>query len=129
VIWETAHFVALVPYAARAPHEAWILPRQHACSYEEALMPESVADLASLLGGYFRTLARVLGDPSFEMTLNTAPNRNAKVLPGEWATVADDYHWHIEVTPQPERLTRVGGIYVNETPPEEAAQRLREAWS
>ena len=129
VIWETPHFVALVPYAARAPHEAWILPRQHACSYEEALMPESVADLASLLGGYFRALARVLGDPSFEMTLNTAPNRNAKVLPGEWATVADDYHWHIEVTPQLERLTRVGGIYVNETPPEEAARRLREAWS
>jgi len=128
VIRETSHFLAVVPYAAHAPYEAWILPRQHACSYEAALTPQSAADLAPLLRGYFRTLARVLGDPSFEMTLYTAPNLAAKVLPGEWATIADDYHWHIEVAPLPERLTRVGGIYVTETPPEEAARRLREAW-
>jgi len=68
VIWETPHFVALVPYAARAPHEAWILPRQHACSYEEALTPESVADLASLLGGYFRTLVTANSRSIFSFT-------------------------------------------------------------
>ena len=51
-----------------------------------------------------------------------------KVLPSEWATARDDYHWHIEIVPQPERANRVGGIYVNERPPEEAAAQLREAW-
>ncbi|MBI2527715.1 MAG: hypothetical protein HYV93_17250 [Candidatus Rokubacteria bacterium] len=128
VIQETAHFVALVPYSARAPHEAWFLPRQHACAYEDSLTPESVSDLAVLLGGYFRALERSLGDPSFEMTLYTAPNRASKVLPGEWATIAEDYHWHLEVIPQPDRLTRVGGIYVTETSPEDAARLLRETW-
>jgi UDPglucose--hexose-1-phosphate uridylyltransferase len=128
LIRATEQFVLLVPYAARLPFETWILPRQHACAYERALTPDLVLDLAELLSGYFKAVGRGLGDPSFEMTLFTAPNQQAKVLPGEWATIADDYHWHLEVSVAPERATRVGGIYVNETPPEEAAARLRNAW-
>ena len=127
VIRLTSHFVALVPYASRSPFEAWILPRHHACAYEDALTSDVVADLARLLAGYFRTLSDKLGDPPFEMTVYTSPNQSAKVLPGEWATIAEDYHWHIEITPAPDRLTRVGGIYVNDTPPEDAARALREA--
>jgi UDPglucose--hexose-1-phosphate uridylyltransferase len=128
VIRLTSHFVALVPYAARSPYEAWILPRQHACAYEQALTPDAVADLAALLRGHFRTLARIPGDPSFEMVLYTAPNQAAKLLPGEWSSIAEDYHWHLEITPSPDRLSRIGGIHVNDVPPEEAARRLREAW-
>ena len=124
----TPHFAVVVPYAARAGYEAWILPRQHACAFEQVLGPQSAADLAGLLKGYFRTLAIAQGDPGFEMTLHTAPNQAAKVLPTEWSTIADDYHWHIEVMPTPERLGHVGGIYVNETLPEDAASRLRGAW-
>ena len=56
------------------------------------------------------------------------PELLAKILQDEWATIADDYHWHLEIVVQPERATRVGGIAVNEVPPEEAAHRLREAW-
>jgi hypothetical protein len=59
-----------------------------------------VTDLATLLTGYFKTLAGPLGDPSFEMTLYTCPNLAAKVLPGEWATISEDFHWHIEVVPE-----------------------------
>ena len=92
-------------------------------------MGEVVADLAGLLGGLFRTLNGKLGDPPFEMTLYTAPNLAAKILPGEWSTIADDYHWHLEVIP---RLTRVAGFewgtgfYINPVPPEDAASFLRE---
>lgn len=128
VVRQTESFVALSPYAARSPFEIWILPRQHHCAYEEVLARDTVADLAGLLSGYFRTLAGPLGDPAFEMTLYTAPNRRAKVLPGEWATIADDYHWHLEITVELHRRSLVGGIYVNETPPEEAARLLRESW-
>ena len=128
VVHESERFVAVVPYAARAPFEIWVLPRQHAAAYEDALSGDLVADLARLLGRCFRTLSRVLGDPSVEMTLFTAPNRASKVLAGEWATLADDYHWHIGVLPGPERLKRVGGIYVTDTQPEAAARRLRDAW-
>jgi UDPglucose--hexose-1-phosphate uridylyltransferase len=128
VVHETERFVAVVPYAARAPFETWILPRQHAAAYEDALSGDLVADLARVLGGCFRTFARALGDPSLEMTLYNAPNRASKVMAGEWATLADDYHWHIGILPRPERLKRIGGIYVNTSPPEDAAGGLREAW-
>ena len=129
VIRVTPHFVALVPYAARSPYEAWILPRQHACAYEQALRSDAVTDLAALLRGHFRTLASLPGDPSFEMVLYTAPNQAAKLVPGEWSTIAEDYHWQLEITPSPDRLSRIGGIHVNDVPPEEAARRLREAWA
>jgi UDPglucose--hexose-1-phosphate uridylyltransferase len=124
----TDHFVVAAPYAARSAFETWILPRQHSCAFEDRLAVEVVTDLAAVLKGYFKTLAGCLNDPSFEMALFTAPNAAAKILPGEWSTIADDYHWHLEVTLDPYRRARVGGIYINETPPEEAARILREAW-
>jgi UDPglucose--hexose-1-phosphate uridylyltransferase len=128
VVRLTDHFLALSPYAACSPYETWILPRQHNCLYEGSLSGELVADLAGLLSGLFRTLGAKLGDPPFEMTLYTAPNLAAKILPGEWSTIADDYHWHIEIRTVPDRLNGIGGIHVNETPPEEAAKQFREAW-
>jgi UDPglucose--hexose-1-phosphate uridylyltransferase len=114
VVRATEHFAIVVPYASRSPFEA-------------APSADAVADLAGLLSWYFATLARLVGDPPFEMALYTSPNQSAKVLAGEWATIGEDYHWHIEVTPSPDRLTRVGGIYINDTPPEDAARALRDA--
>lgn len=128
VIRLTDRFVVLSPYAPQSSFEVWIVPRQHHCAFEESATGEVITDLAALLAGYFRTLAGPLGDPSFEMTVYTAPNLAAKIMPGEWATIADDYHWHIEVVPESHPRSRIGGIYVNETPPEEAARRLRSVW-
>ena len=124
----TPSFAVLVPYAARVPLETWIVPRQHACSYEESLNATTARDLARLLSDHFRALATGLDDPGYEMLLHTAPNLRSRILQGDWATIRDDYHWHIEILPQPEAANRVGGIYVNETPPEEAATTLRNAW-
>jgi UDPglucose--hexose-1-phosphate uridylyltransferase len=129
VVKLTPRFVALVPYAARGPLELWILPRQHACSYEESLTAESASDLARLLSDGFAAMARAGGDPGFEMVLHTAPNLRSRLLQGDWATIRDDYHWHIEMLAQPERANRLGGIFINETAPETAAAELREAWT
>ena len=128
LIRQTDRFVVISPYAPQSPFEVWIVPRWHHCAFEEILTPEVASDLAALLTGYFRTLAGPLGDPPFEMTLYTAPNLATKVLPGEWATIAEDYHWHVEIVPEPHPRPRIGGIYVNETPPEVAARRLRDSW-
>ena len=127
VVRLTPFFLFLVPYVARAPLETWIVPRQHHFAFE-AISPEAASDLAQALSGYFQALCRGLGDPSFEMTLHTAPNLASKLLQEEWATVAEDYHWHLEISVQPERVNRVGGIFINDTPPEHAAEQLRKAW-
>jgi UDPglucose--hexose-1-phosphate uridylyltransferase len=124
----TSRFAALVPYAARGPLELWIVPRQHACSYEDSLTGESAGDLARLLSEGFTAVARAFGDPGYEMALHTAPNLRSRILQGDWATILDDYHWHVEILAQPERVNRLGGIFINETAPEVAAAELREAW-
>ena len=124
----TPSFVALVPYAARGPLETWILPRRHACSFEDSLTSETAPGLARLISDYFRILADRFGDPGYELALHTAPNLKARILQGEWTTIRDDYHWHIEIVGQPERVNRVGGILITETPPEQLAAQLREAW-
>jgi UDPglucose--hexose-1-phosphate uridylyltransferase len=69
VVHESERFLAVVPYAGRGPFELWILPRQHAAAYEDALSGDLVADLARMVAGCFRTLARALGDPSVEMII------------------------------------------------------------
>jgi UDPglucose--hexose-1-phosphate uridylyltransferase len=128
VVGLTQSFAAVVPYAARGPLEVWVLPRRHGCSFEEALTSETAPDLARLLSQFFRTLER-LDDPPYDMVLHTAPNLRSRILQGDWATIRDDYHWHIEVVSHPDRFNRVGGIYVNEKAPEATAAELRNAWS
>jgi UDPglucose--hexose-1-phosphate uridylyltransferase len=124
----TPAFAALVPYAARGPLETWLLPRRHGCSFEDALTADTAADLARLMSQYFRTLAGAFDDPGYELALHTAPNLRSRILQGDWATVRDDYHWHIEVLAQPERINRAGGIFINEKPPETTAADLRTSW-
>ncbi|MGH7390104.1 MAG: galactose-1-phosphate uridylyltransferase [Candidatus Rokuibacteriota bacterium] len=128
VVQLTSWFAVLVPYAARAPLEVWVVPRHHACSYEETLTPESARDLAALFSQLFRTLAKGFGDPGYEMVMHNAPNLRSRILQGDWATIRDDYHWHVELVAFPERVNRVGGIFVNEKAPEETATELRERW-
>jgi UDPglucose--hexose-1-phosphate uridylyltransferase len=124
----TPSFAVLVPYSPRVPLEAWVLPRQHGCAFEDFLRTETAPELARLLSELFRALAGPLGDPGYEMVLHNAPNQRSRILQGEWATIRDDYHWHLEVMVEPERANRVGGIFVTERPPEAAAAELRAAW-
>lgn len=128
VVKQTRMFAVMVPYAARSPLELWILPRQHACAYEDSLTSGNAGDLARLLSGASRALAERFGDPGYELQLHNAPNLRSRILQGEWATIRDDYHWHIEIVAEPERANRVGGIFVNDCAPEVCATALREAW-
>jgi UDPglucose--hexose-1-phosphate uridylyltransferase len=128
VVRLTPSFVAFVPYAAGRPLQTWIVPRRHACSFEDSLTPETAPDLARMISEYFRVLVQSFGDPGYELMLHTAPNLRSRILQGEWTTIRDDYHWHLEVIGQPERANRVGGILITETAPEQTAAELREAW-
>jgi UDPglucose--hexose-1-phosphate uridylyltransferase len=121
-------FAVLVPYAARGPYEMWILPRRHAWAFEDVLSAELAPQLAQLISAAARALSERLGDPGYELQLHNAPNLRSRILQGEWSTIRDDYHWHIEIVVEPERANRVGGVFVNEQPPEQCAADLRAAW-
>jgi UDPglucose--hexose-1-phosphate uridylyltransferase len=128
IVQLTRRFAVLVPYAPRCPLEVWIVPRQHSCAFEDALNPESAPELAGVLSGIARAISKAYGDPGFELQLHNAPNLRSRILQGDWATLRDDYHWHIEMIVQPELANRVGGIYITENAPERAAADLQRTW-
>ena len=126
LVAETDHFVALSPFAARFPFETWILPKRHMLDFA-LVEDEEAADLGGMLKAILSKLREALNNPPFNYVLHMAPYRRPRG--GYWTTIEKDYHWHIELIP---RLTRVAGFewgsgfYINPTPPEAAAQTLRD---
>ena len=82
--------------------------------------PTSSATSPAILKDTLQRLNRALDRPPYNFVIHTAP-----VSEGE----LEYYHWHLEIMP---KLTRVAGFeigsgfYINPTPPEDAAQYLRE---
>ncbi len=124
------HFVTIAPYASRFAYELQIFPRRH--SHQFVDMDQGMIErLAAHMLDIFRRMDVVLGDPPFHWMLINAPNAGAGVpRPGYWTTLPWDFHWHIEILP---RLTPMAGfewgtgLYINPTPPEDAAAFLRDA--
>lgn len=117
---ENTDFLTIGPYAPRFPFETWILPKAHEASFEDA-QSHIYENLAKALKNLLARVEQVLDSPAYNMVIHTSP----LLEPSK-----DYYHWHIEMMP---RLTRIAGFewgtgfYINPTPPEEAAQFLREA--
>jgi UDPglucose--hexose-1-phosphate uridylyltransferase len=117
IIEQKDDVIAVAPFASRFPFETWIIPQQHHASFEET---EDYEGVARVLSGVLRRLDSVLEDPPYNFVIHTSPS-------GE--TNNAYYHWHLEIIP---RVTKVAGFewgtgfYINPTPPEEAAQFLRE---
>jgi UDPglucose--hexose-1-phosphate uridylyltransferase len=120
IVLENQDFVALCPFAPRSPFEVWILPKFHHSSYME-LTQESCRLLAEIFSATLKRLEKSIGKAPYNFILHTAPLREPD-LP--------HYHWHFELMP---KLTLMAGFewgsgfYINPTPPEDAAQYLREA--
>ena len=119
LILKNEHFIVVAPYASRFPFEAWLLPRRHSARFEDTSENEC-GSLAGALKSILASLDEVLDRPPYHFIIHSAPFRESS---------DESYHWHIEIMPI---LARVAGfewgtgIYINPTPPEEAAQTLRE---
>ena len=120
VVSMSDRYLVVAPFAPRFPFETWILPRQHDASFQVMDEPGEFRDLAAILKDTIERLNRALDRPPFNFVLHTAPVSDHDL---------EYYHWHIEIMP---KLTRVAGFeigsgfYINPTPPEDAAQYLRE---
>jgi UDPglucose--hexose-1-phosphate uridylyltransferase len=118
VVSSSSSFITIEPFAPRFPYETWILPRPHYSHFEN--MPENLyADLAASLKDALTRLNTALGYPPYNFILHNSPVQEPPLL---------DYHWHIEIIP---KLTKIAGFewgsgfHINPTPPEIAAQHLR----
>lgn len=112
-------YVALEPFASRFPFETWLLPVRHV-SHFEATELDHYWGLAAALRETLQRLNSALDNPHYNFILHTSPVQEAPTA---------EYHWHLEIIP---KLTKVAGFewgsgfYINPTPPEVAAQHLRD---
>jgi UDPglucose--hexose-1-phosphate uridylyltransferase len=112
-------FAAMTPFFSRFPFETWILPTTHQASFD-AISDDAIRSLAGVFKATMGKLKKRLKDPSYNFMIHTLPVQGREF---------DSFHWHIEIIPH---LTQVAGFewgtgfYVNPTPPEIAAQNLRE---
>ncbi len=121
-------FVAFCPFASRAAYETWIMPVNHHHAFEEDITSwDRQMRMAQFLKSVLRRLETVA--PAYHLVLHSAPNVRAKFeRTSLWRTLADDYHWHIEILPisgQQSKSYSAKGVYYSSLPPEVAALRLR----
>ena len=120
VVSSTARYIALAPFAPRFPFETWILPMARRSAFHTIDDDGELMELAEVIKDTLARLNAALDSPPYNIVLHTAPLAEPD-LPY--------YHWHLEIMP---KLTRVAGFeigsgfYINPTPPEDAAQFLRD---
>ena len=119
IVCKNEHFISFAPFASRFPFETWILPRVHQPCYK-SLDDDMLLPLAEVFHETIRRLDTFLDFAPYNYVLHTRPMN---------AETPYNYHWHFEIIP---RLTHVAGFewgtgfYINPTPPERAAEFLRE---
>jgi len=120
IIVENKYFLAFCPFVSRFPFEIWIIPKKHA-SYFCHMAGEEIPALAAILREVIARVKKVFASPAYNFIIHSSPIENEHGV--------EYYHWHIELMP---KLTRVAGFewgtgfYLVPTPPELAAQYLRE---
>jgi len=118
IIAKSKHFIAFCPFASRYPYEVRIFPLKHSALFG-TISEDEMEDLAGILQIILAKISALLKDPDYNYYVRTVPNSDGNIR---------YYHWHITITP---RLTRPAGfelgtrIYINTTPPEQAAAELR----
>jgi UDPglucose--hexose-1-phosphate uridylyltransferase len=119
VVYEDSQFIVFCPFAARFPFEMEITPKIH-LPFFELITNDMVSNLAKALQTAIKKMQTLLPGQPFNFVLHTSPCSDS---------YKDFYHWHIEIIP---KLTKVAGFewgsgfYINPTPPEDAAEMLRE---
>lgn len=121
-------YVAFCPYASRVPFETWVLPRKHNYQFEHPRAEARRRNFATLTGRMLRRLEQI--SDAYHMVLHTSPNTLVKRAgPAEhWKTIAEDYHWHLEIMPilpSGSRSYALKEVYFNGILPEDSAKRLR----
>ena len=120
IVYTSPRFVAFQPFAASAPYETWLMPREHLTSFGD-IEESALDDLAVTLRGTLAGLHSVLNDPDYNLIVQSAPCGDEGRL---------YFVWQIRIVPHV--ATTAGfelgtGMQVNPSVPEQTAPRLRDA--
>jgi UDPglucose--hexose-1-phosphate uridylyltransferase len=127
IVLEGQRFVAFLPFFARWPYEVWLAPRAHQASMAEWTLADC-DDLALVLKALLRKFDALFDRPfPYVMAVHQAPT-DERPHPG--------CHLHVELYPPLRSADRLkylagseigAGLFINDTLPEESAERLRRA--
>jgi UDPglucose--hexose-1-phosphate uridylyltransferase len=87
--------------------------------------PVQTENLARVLRDVLQRLAKVLGGPPYNLSLQDRPFLRPRE--GYWKTIEEDFHWHLDILPQVIGLTgfdRASWFFYSSVPPEIAARCL-----
>jgi UDPglucose--hexose-1-phosphate uridylyltransferase len=121
-VGENEHFVAVLPYASHVPFETWISPRQRQSSFRW-LDPALLRPLACLLKDVLSRMHFGLGNPDYNLTINTAPRGEED---------SEYFSWHIQILPRlttPAGFELGSGMSINTMLPEDATRFVRSVES
>ncbi len=128
VVAENEKFVAYIPFAARMPYEIHILPKTHQHTFIQTT-PEERMELADILKTVLMKVYKLLGNPPYNFYIHSAPNLSVRPRAGDYTTIRDDFHWHIEILVRTTiwaGFEQGSGIYINPLNPTDAARYLAE---
>jgi len=129
IVVQNEHFLCFVPYASRFPFEMAIYPKKHSHDFT-SIQGELLGPFAWILNQAIGRLAAIFGNPPYNLMIHSGPNINqGPKRAGYWGTLCYDWHWHMEIIPR--LAVSAGfewgtGLFINHTPPEDAANFLRE---
>jgi len=129
IVFENDLMLAICPFASTFPFEIHILPKRQCSDFRRA-STEDMRALAETIKVCLLKWKGALGDTPYNLLVHTAPNdTEVSGVREEFPLLDAFYCWHVEMFP---RLTKAAGFewgtgyYINPTPPEEAAEFLRQ---
>jgi UDPglucose--hexose-1-phosphate uridylyltransferase len=120
LVFDTDGFIAICPFASVQPSEVWLMPSEHAASFELATA-EALDRLTLVLHRLLAKLEAIVPQAQYNLLLRTAPWN------GDFVAA---YHWRIELLPRVNSfagLEMATGVNINPLRPERAAAQLRTA--
>ncbi len=117
IVTQNDEFIALCPFAPRAPFEMWILPKRHQSRFT-SIDDLQIYSLSELFSNTMKRLEKALPNCPYNFMLHTAPLQDSGL---------EHYHWHIEIMPKVNTIAGFEwgtGFHINTMPPEEAAKIL-----
>ena len=118
VVLQNDGFLAIVPFAAVAPCEVWLLPKRHRADFGD-IDDDECAALAAALRDVLRRLRAALDDPPYNLAIQSA---------GRDAASAPHLHWYLRLVPgttTPGGFELGTGLAINPSSPEADAALLR----